>query len=96
MPAKCGMYDFRYGKWVSGASECGLTTHHGSSAPTPWADYCWKPQYCDALPFNVDDFCEVVSGKTLLFVGDSLLHNMYYALFRIIDDDAIVPSKFQY
>jgi hypothetical protein len=75
--------DFNFGQWIHGAANCGLLDRYSEkNAVTEFADWCWKPNNCKAVSFSAKGFCEVLKGKTILLVGDSLLHNMYIALFN--------------
>ncbi len=49
--------------------------------PFKWSQYCWKPLKCNAIPFDRDKFCSNMKGKRIMFVGDSLLYEIYVALF---------------
>ena len=49
--------------------------------PFKWSQYCWKPLNCNAKPFDRGKFCSSMKGKRIMFVGDSILYEMYAALF---------------
>lgn len=51
-----------------------------------YSKFCWKPKKCDAVPFSRKLFCQVLNGRSLAFVGDSLTFSMYKALVGQLDE----------
>lgn len=89
----CSMEKFSYGQWVPGAHLCGLDdnytyarTYWGQPKPFPWSQWCWKPHGCTSQPFSKQSFCQALEGRDILFVGDSLLFEMYMALFYQLNE----------
>jgi hypothetical protein len=79
--------DFEFGQWIPGAANCGLLDSYGSSGLRDFANWCWKPYGCNATVFSAKDYCRLVNGKTMLMVGDSLLHNMYIAFYHLLSSE---------
>ncbi len=86
----CQPDHFKYGQWVFGAHKCGLLSKlkaRIASPPANYSDCCWVPMNCTAKPFSAKAFCDVVEGKHILMVGDSLMRSFYEATFNQIESE---------
>jgi hypothetical protein len=51
------------------------------NGPWPFSDWCWVPTGCEYTRFSREKFCKKLNGKDILFVGDSLQHQFFEALY---------------
>ncbi|PKA52716.1 hypothetical protein AXF42_Ash001697 [Apostasia shenzhenica] len=91
--ARCDLYN---GKWVNHSegplytnSSCPVITQmqncRGNGRPdTDYENWRWKPDQCDLPKFNGRKFLELMRGKTLAFVGDSVARNHMESLLCIL------------
>lgn len=49
-----------------------------------YENYRWKPDNCDLPRFNPRKFLELMRGKTVAFIGDSVARNQYESLLCIL------------
>ncbi|KAM0041394.1 putative PMR5 domain, PC-Esterase [Helianthus debilis subsp. tardiflorus] len=89
----CDMYD---GKWVhdpAGAlysnNSCPVLTQmqncQGNGRPDKdYENYRWKPTKCELHRFDPKKFLELMRGKTLAFIGDSVARNQMESLLCIL------------
>ena len=89
---KCDSNDFKYGQWLKGAKECGFV-YKNNDLKQKWEDWCFQPRYCNPKPFSTNDFCNNLNGKSMLFVGDSLMFQFYETLIDLIDTNIRHPDQ---
>ncbi|CAH1430356.1 unnamed protein product [Lactuca virosa] len=89
----CDLYD---GKWVYDSagplytnSSCPVLTQmencQGNGRPDKdYENWRWKPTKCDLPRFDPKKFLELVRGKTLAFVGDSVARNQMESMLCIL------------
>jgi hypothetical protein len=41
--------------------------------------YTWKPQHDDFIPWDPSQMCHMANGRNIMFVGDSLQQEFYFA-----------------
>eukprot|EP01041_Mallomonas_annulata_P015115 gene15115-32064_t len=89
------MSNFAFGQWIPGAHNCGLArayshalNEEAGNGPrdAPWADWCWAPHNCIPHNFSRESFCNVLNGRNILLIGDSISYQMYQALFMQLDE----------
>lgn len=81
---------FNYGQWIPGAENCGLLNKYkGATSVAQFSEWCWKPQGCEAVKFTAKGFCDLVAGKKILLIGDSLMYNMYEAFYHELESEGI-------
>ena len=58
----------------------------------PWTKWCWTPSDCDLRPFLKAESCKLISKSgtsesqiDILFVGDSMTHQMYESFYMLHD-----------
>lgn len=100
---KCHYEDFRYGQWVQNIEKCGLVQvydHpllepfvHLDQEKYPWSDYCWEPFNCIADSFSLNNFCSKLNGRSILTIGDSLQHQLYDALYMLLETPGTPPNQ---
>ncbi|XP_074352852.1 protein YLS7 [Apium graveolens] len=88
--------DLYHGKWVYDSSgplysnnSCPVLTqsHNCQRNGRPDKEYenwRWKPAHCDVPRFNARKFLELMRGKTIAFIGDSLARNQMESLLCIL------------
>lgn len=89
---------FRYGQWHRGAHICGLVKQYEDAnivdgnnvVPDDGreyiaGDYCWKPYGCQAEKFSRESFCKKLEGRKILIVGDSIQHQLYVSLHKLVN-----------
>lgn len=56
----------------------------------------WKPDECDLPHFNATQFLNLVRGKKMVFVGDSVGRNQMWSLLCLLShvSDQLIPSFF--
>jgi hypothetical protein len=57
----------------------------------PWITYDWVPENsdsCQMVPWNATQFCEIMHGKTLAVVGDSINLELRNSLFFMLGGNA--------
>ncbi|KAL9271069.1 trichome birefringence-like protein [Drosera capensis] len=99
---KCDLYD---GDWVRDESypvyykpgSCNLIDEQfdclGNGRPdTDFQKLKWKPKGCDLPRLNGKHMLEMLRGKRLVFVGDSLNRNMWESLICILRNSVKNPS----
>lgn len=99
---KCDLYD---GDWVRDESYpvyykpglCNLIDEQfdcfGNGRPdTDFQKLKWKPKGCDLPRLNGKHMLEMLRGKRLVFVGDSLNRNMWESLICILRNSVKSPS----
>jgi hypothetical protein len=59
--------------------------NHGEK---PWGKYCWRPHRCTTHVFSKDRMCEVLNGRSLLIIGDSINYMFYQAIFMQLEIDS--------
>ncbi|XP_043706354.1 protein YLS7-like [Telopea speciosissima] len=89
----CDLYD---GKWLydsAGAlytnNTCRVLTQmqncQGNGRPDKdYENWRWKPSQCDLPRFNATKFLELMRGKTLAFIGDSVTRNQMESMLCIL------------
>ena len=88
--------DLYAGKWVYDSagplytnSSCPVLTQmqncQGNGRPDKeYENWRWKPAQCNLPQFDAMKFLELMSGKTLAFVGDSVARNQMESLLCIL------------
>ncbi|XP_077231634.1 protein YLS7-like [Tasmannia lanceolata] len=91
-----GNCDLYHGKWVFDPkgplytnNTCPIITQmqncQGNGRPDKdYESFRWKPDKCDLPRFDVQKFMELMRGKTLAFVGDSVSRNQMESLLCIL------------
>lgn len=46
--------------------------------------YDWKPSFCELLPWNSTQFCELLGNRTILMIGDSTMQQTASTLMSLI------------
>lgn len=89
----CDLYD---GKWIYDKSgplysnnSCPVLTQmqncRGNGRPdTEYENWRWKPAKCDLPRFDPRKFLELMRGKTLAFIGDSVARNQMESMLCIL------------
>lgn len=57
-----------------------------------YENWRWKPDQCDLPRFNPKKFLELMRGKTLAFIGDSVARNQMESLLCILWQVKITDS----
>lgn len=88
--------DLYHGKWVYDSagplytnSSCPVLTQmqncQGNGRPDKdYENWRWKPSKCDLPRFDAKKFLELMRGKTLAFIGDSVARNQMESLLCIL------------
>jgi len=91
-----GSCDLHRGKWIPDSagplytnSTCPAIRQHqncrGNGRPdTGYENWRWKPDDCELPRFDARKFLELMRGKTLAFVGDSVARNQMQSLVCIL------------
>lgn len=91
--AGCDLY---HGKWVYESSgplysnnSCPVLTQmqncQGNGRPDKeYENWRWKPDQCDLPRFDPKKFLELMRGKTLAFIGDSVARNQMESMLCIL------------
>ncbi|XP_077224237.1 protein YLS7-like [Tasmannia lanceolata] len=91
-----GSCDLYHGKWVFDPkgplytnNTCPIITQmqncQGNGRPDKdYESWRWKPDECDLPRFDVQKFMELMRGKTLAFIGDSVSRNQMESLLCIL------------
>ncbi|EJK60266.1 hypothetical protein THAOC_19412, partial [Thalassiosira oceanica] len=82
----CGREDLRRGKWAE--RTIGNATGHRWEAASAGAVPC--RYHAD---FDRAAFCELMANVVVMFVGDSLMWEMYASMVRLTDDNNLALSK---
>ncbi|CAK9161042.1 unnamed protein product [Ilex paraguariensis] len=89
----CDLYD---GKWVHDSTgplyrndSCPVLTQmqncQGNGRPDKdYENWRWKPSLCDLPRFDANKFLELMRGKTLAFIGDSVARNQMESMLCIL------------
>ncbi|KAK4436353.1 protein YLS7 [Sesamum alatum] len=89
----CDLYD---GKWIYDSAgplytnnSCPVLTQtqncQGNGRPDKdYENWRWKPSHCDLPRFDAKKFLELMRGKTLAFVGDSVARNQMESMLCIL------------
>lgn len=59
-----------------------------------YENYRWKPDQCDLPRFKPRKFLELMRGKKVAFVGDSVARNQYESLLCILSQARILFPTF--
>jgi hypothetical protein len=95
----CSEERYQHGRWVPGASNCGLKAIYNHSLADPacsptnkslplpysFADWCWKPTGCISKAFSVEGFCKKLKRRRILMIGDSIQFQFFQALFMQLE-----------
>lgn len=88
--------DLYHGKWVYDSAgplysnnSCPVLTQmqncQGNGRPDKeYENWRWKPAHCDLPRFDTKKFLELMRGKTLAFIGDSVARNQMESLLCIL------------
>ncbi|KAJ8552762.1 hypothetical protein K7X08_020155 [Anisodus acutangulus] len=88
--------DLYHGKWISDQSgplyrndSCPVLTQmqncQGNGRPDKdYENWRWKPAQCDLPQFDTKKFLELMRGKTLAFIGDSVARNQMESMLCIL------------
>lgn len=91
--AECDLY---HGKWISDQSgplyrndSCPVLTQmqncQGNGRPDKdYENWRWKPAQCELPRFDPKKFLELMRGKTLAFIGDSVARNQMESMLCIL------------
>ena len=91
-----GSCDLYHGKWIYDPAgplytnnTCPLITQtqncQGNGRPDKdYENYRWKPDQCDLPRFSPRKFLELMRGKTLAFIGDSVARNQMESMLCIL------------
>nr|GMC94398.1 protein YLS7 [Ipomoea batatas] len=91
--SECNLY---HGKWIFDSTgplytnnSCPVITQmqncQGNGRPDKdYENWRWKPDQCDLPRFNPKKFLELMRGKTLAFIGDSVARNQMESLLCIL------------
>lgn len=91
--SECDLY---HGQWYYDSAgplytnfSCPIITQsqncQGNGRPDKeYENWRWKPFHCDLPRFNATKFLELMSGKTITFVGDSVARNQMESLLCIL------------
>ncbi|CAH9059695.1 unnamed protein product [Cuscuta epithymum] len=91
--SECDLY---HGKWIFDSTgplytnnSCPVITQmqncQGNGRPDKdYENWRWKPDQCDLPRFNPKEFLELMRGKTLAFIGDSVARNQMESLLCIL------------
>ncbi|XP_057798408.1 protein trichome birefringence-like 18 isoform X2 [Salvia miltiorrhiza] len=91
--AECDLY---HGKWIHDAAgplyrndSCPIITQmqncQGNGRPDKdYENWRWKPSQCDLPRFDARKFLELMRGKTLAFIGDSVARNQMESMLCIL------------
>ncbi|KAL0452553.1 UNVERIFIED_CONTAM: protein trichome birefringence-like 18 [Sesamum latifolium] len=89
----CDLYD---GKWIYDSTgplytnnSCPVLTQtqncQGNGRPDKdYENWRWKPSHCDLPRFDAKKFLELMRGKTLAFIGDSVARNQMESMLCIL------------
>ena len=84
------------GKWIPYPEEPYYTSqtcpfvidHHNcfknGRPDTDFLKWRWKPDQCELPLFNATEFLEIVKGKSMAFVGDSVGRNQIFSLMCLL------------
>lgn len=98
----CDLYQ---GKWIYDSAgplytnnTCPFITQmqncQGNGRPDKdYENYRWKPDYCDLPRFNPRKFLELMRGKTLAYIGDSVARNQMESMFCILWQEEIPKNR---
>lgn len=88
--------DLYHGKWIYDAAgplytnnSCPIITQmqncQGNGRPDKdYENWRWKPEQCDLPRFDARKFLELMRGKTLAFIGDSVARNQMESMMCIL------------
>ncbi|VFQ77556.1 unnamed protein product [Cuscuta campestris] len=91
--SECNLY---HGKWIFDSTgplytnnSCPVITQmqncQGNGRPDKdYENWRWKPDQCDLPRFSPKEFLELMRGKTLAFIGDSVARNQMESLLCIL------------
>ncbi|CAI9109978.1 OLC1v1009927C1 [Oldenlandia corymbosa var. corymbosa] len=80
------------GPYFTNASKCEIDDRQNcmkfGRPDTEFLKWRWKPHGCELPRFNVSQFLEIVRGKSMAFIGDSLARNQMQSLACILASEA--------
>ncbi|XP_050377241.1 protein trichome birefringence-like 6 [Argentina anserina] len=102
---KNGVCDFTRGRWVYDESyplytngSCslideGFNCQGNGRLDKDYMKWRWQPQDCDTPRFNATRMLELIRGKRLVFVGDSINRNQWESMLCMLMGAVKDPSK---
>ncbi|OAY29896.1 protein ALTERED XYLOGLUCAN 4-like [Manihot esculenta] len=101
---KCNLYE---GRWIPDFEGSQYT--NSSCATIPISKNCfrngrkdrdflnwrWKPEKCDLPRFDPKAFLEIVRGKTLAFIGDSVARNHMESLLCLLSQEEVPTDAYK-
>ncbi|KAJ4817140.1 Protein trichome birefringence [Rhynchospora pubera] len=99
---KCNIYD---GKWVFDESyplydskSCsfideGFSCEANGRTDRDYTKWRWKPYYCNIPRFNAVKMLDLIKGKRLVFVGDSINRNQWESIMCILRQGVLDPKR---
>ncbi|KAJ9682969.1 hypothetical protein PVL29_018811 [Vitis rotundifolia] len=104
---KCDMFRGRWVQFPKGPSYTNVTCHHIfdqqncmklGRPDTEFLKWRWKPDECELPFFDAAQFLELVRGKSMAFIGDSLARNQMESLLCLLasEGDPVAVSNTKY
>lgn len=103
VPTKCDLFT---GEWVPNMEapyytneSCRVIQEHQNCMKygrpdTDFMKWRWKPNGCELPVFNPDQFLDIVKGKSLAFVGDSVARNHMQSLICLLSQVTFFYAAF--
>ncbi|KAG9160535.1 hypothetical protein Leryth_019478 [Lithospermum erythrorhizon] len=101
---RCDLFE---GQWIPDLNATSYTNYSCQTIPeskncfkngredVDFLNWRWKPQDCDLPKFDPKRFMEIVKGKKLAFIGDSVARNQVESLLCLLSKEGIPVVEFK-